>query len=74
MPRKSQHVVPNNGRWGVRGAGNARLTKRFDTQREAIDYSREIARRQGAELVIHRPDNRIRDSDSHGRDPYPPKG
>ncbi|HAZ0557035.1 TPA: DUF2188 domain-containing protein [Enterobacter hormaechei] len=25
-------------------------------------------------LVIHRPNGQIRDSDSHGKDPYPPKG
>jgi hypothetical protein len=25
-------------------------------------------------LVIHRPDGRIRDKDSHGNDPFPPKG
>lgn len=29
---------------------------------------------QQAELVIHRPDGRIRDKDSYGHDPFPPKG
>jgi hypothetical protein len=26
------------------------------------------------ELIIHRPDGRIRDKDSHGHDSFPPKG
>lgn len=71
---KNQHVVPHNGEWAVRGEGNDRVTKTFDTQREAIDYGRGIARSQESELVIHRPDGRIRDKDSYGNDPFPPRG
>ncbi|MEQ9853468.1 MULTISPECIES: DUF2188 domain-containing protein [Pectobacterium] len=71
---KNQHVVPHNGEWAVRGEGNERVTKTFDTQREAIDYGRGIARSQESELVIHRPDGRIRDKDSYGNDPFPPRG
>jgi hypothetical protein len=74
MGRKSQHVVPNNGKWAVRGSGNSRVTKKFDTQKQAIDYGRKISQNQKSELVIHRPNGRIRDSDSHGRDPFPPRG
>ncbi len=71
---KNQHVVPTKGAWGVRGAGNQRLTSIQPTQREAINVAREIARNQRSEVVIHRPDGRIRDKDSYGNDPYPPKG
>ncbi|CAN5901354.1 MAG: DUF2188 domain-containing protein [Gemmatimonadetes bacterium] len=71
---KNQHVVPNGDRWGVRGEGNRRLTSQHDTQAQAIDAAREIARRQGSELIIHRPDGRIRSRDSHGSDPFPPRG
>ncbi|MFJ5438077.1 DUF2188 domain-containing protein [Pectobacterium brasiliense] len=71
---KNQHVVPHNGEWAVRGEGNDRVTKTFDTQHEAIDYGRGIARSQESELVIHRPDGRIRDKDSYGNDPFPPRG
>ncbi|GKX45282.1 MULTISPECIES: DUF2188 domain-containing protein [Pectobacterium] len=71
---KNQHVVPHNGEWAVRGEGNDRVTKTFDTQREAIDYGRGIARNQESELVIHRPNGQIRDKDSHGNDPFPPRG
>ena len=71
---KNQHVVPVGNQWGVRGEGNERLTVKVPTQAEAIDVGREIAINQGSELVIHRPDGRIRDKDSHGHDPYPPRG
>ena len=74
MTRKNQHVVPHADGWAVKGAGNTRATSIHDTQREAVDAGRAIAERQGSELVIHRPDGRIRDKDSHGQDPFPPKG
>ena len=74
MSRKAQHVVPRGGKWAVRKSGADRVTRRYDTQREAIEAGREIARRQGTELYIHGKDGRIRERDSYGEDPFPPKG
>ena len=71
---KNQHVVPTDGGWGVRGAGNSRLTSKHPTQTDAIDAGREIARNQGTELLIHRANGRIRARDSHGSDKFPPQG
>ena len=72
---KNQHVTPHPaGGWQVKGEGNSKATVRTSTQREAIDRARAISRNQGSELVIHRPNGMIRDKDSHGRDPFPPKG
>ena len=72
---KNQHVTPHpDGGWQVKGEGNQKPTARTNTQAEAIDIARNIARNQESELVIHRPDGTIRDKDSHGRDPFPPKG
>jgi uncharacterized protein YdaT len=70
---KDQHVVPHEDGWAIRGEGNQRATSVHDTQREAADRAREIARNQGSEVVIHRRDGTIRDSDSYGNDPNPPK-
>jgi len=70
---KNQHVVPRDGNWAVRGEGNKRVTSIHDTQGEAINAAREIAQNQHSEVVIHRPDGRIRDKDSYGNDPCPPK-
>ena len=72
--RKNQHVVPRKGSWAVRGEGNERATNVTPTQKEAIDIARGIAKNQQSELVIHRRDGRIRERDSYGNDPYPPKG
>lgn len=72
---KNQHVAPHpQGGWQVKGEGNSRATARTTTQREAIGIARTISRNQGSELVIHRPNGQIRDKDSHGRDPFPPRG
>ena len=71
---KNQHVVPVDDSWGVRGEENERLTSIHDTQAEAIEAAREIARNQQSELVIHRRDGRIRDKDSYGPDSFPPRG
>lgn len=72
---KNQHIVTDgNGGWGVRGEGNSRLTSRHETQADAINAGRDIARNQGSELFIHRPNGQIRDRDSYGNDPYPPRG
>jgi hypothetical protein len=71
---KNQHVVPTDDGWGVRGEGNERLTSIHDTQAEAEAAAREIAINQRSEVVIHRPDGRIRDKNSYGNDPFPPRG
>lgn len=70
---KNHHVVPHQGRWAVRGEANERVTSTHDTQSEAIGRARGIAQRERSEVVIHRPDGRIRDRDSYGNDPCPPK-
>lgn len=74
MAGKSEHVVPRGDAWAVKGAGNTRATSVHDTQKQATDAARRIAENQGSELVVHRPDGRIRDKESHGHDPFPPKG
>jgi hypothetical protein len=74
MARKNQHVVPNGNKWAVRGAGNSRRTSNHETQAEAIQHARDIAINQKSEVVIHRPNGKIRDRNSYGNDPHPPRG
>ena len=74
MSGKNQYVVKNGDGWGVRGEGNERLTKSFDTQREAIGFGRDIARNQSAELRIQGENGQFREAWSYGNDPHPPKG
>ncbi|MCU0599890.1 MAG: DUF2188 domain-containing protein [Desulfobacterales bacterium] len=74
MSGKNQHVVPAGDKWGVRGAGNSKLTRTFDTQREAINAARETAMNQRSELLIHGTNGRIRERNSYGNDPFLPRG
>lgn len=69
------HVVPNpNGGWDVKRAGASRASSHHETKRDAVDRGREISQNQGTEFRVHNRDGQIANSDSHGRDPYPPKG
>lgn len=70
---KNQHVTKHGDGWQVKGAGNLKATKVVDTQQKAIEIAREIAKNQQSEVVIHGRDGRIRDSDSYGYDPNPPR-
>jgi ribosomal protein S5 len=73
MAGKNQHVVPHGDKWAVIGVGNGRATSVHDTQKQAIDAARTIAQNQRSEVVTHGKDGRIRDSDSYGNDPMPPR-
>ena len=74
MASKGQHVVPRNGKWAVRKTGSVKATKIFDSQQEAINLGRRIARNQRTELYIHGRDGRIWDRNSYGHDPHLPNG
>ena len=71
---KNQHVVPHERGWAVKSERGKRASSVHQTQQAAIDRGREIARNQKSELLIHGRDGQIRKRDSHGHDPYPPKG
>jgi hypothetical protein len=74
MSKKNQHVVPHQDGWAVRGAGNERVTKHFDTQSQAIQFARKIAINQTSEMLIHNEQGQIRERNTYGKDPFPPKG
>lgn len=70
---KNQHVVKRDDGWAVRGAGNSKDTSHHDTQADAASAARDIALNQRSEVLVHRPDGRIRSKDSYGNDPLPPR-
>lgn len=74
MSKKNQHVVPHGDDWAVKGAGNSKATSVHSTQQEAINRAREIAQNQKSELLTHGENGRIREKNSYGNDPYPPRG
>lgn len=71
---KQIHVVPHSTGWATRAEGAARVGGTHRTQSQAIEAAREQAIRERGEVVIHRPNGKIRDSNSYGNDPFPPKG
>ena len=71
---KNQHVTPHKGGgWNIIGSGNQKPTRVVDAQKEAIQIARDIAKNQRSEVVIHNQKGQIRDKDSYGKDPNPPK-
>ena len=71
---KNQWVVPHGKDWAVRGEGNSKPTAIKPTQGEAIEAGRGIARNQHSELIVQNSHGQIRQKDSQGNDPCPPKG
>jgi len=73
MSKKRIHVVPHNGSWATRGENQSRVSTTHDTQSDAIDVARRRAIKNRGEVIIHRPNGQIRDADSYGNDPFPPR-
>ena len=73
MTQKQQHIVPVDGEWGIKKGGSNRLTEVFDKKEDAVDAGREIARNQGAEFFIHDRHGIIKERESYGNDPFPPR-
>jgi Uncharacterized protein conserved in bacteria (DUF2188) len=72
--KKDIHVVRHpEGGWATRKAGAERVGGRHGTQGDAIDAARSQAIRDRVEVVIHGRDGKIRDRDSYGNDPHPPR-
>ena len=74
MSKAGQHVVPSGNKWSVRRSGATKASNTYSTQAEAIAKAVEIARNQRTELYIHGRDGRIRERNSYGNDPHPPRG
>lgn len=77
MNSNNRHVVRTpGGGWDVKAPGAQRSSSHHGTQAEAIDRARKIVHNAGGgEVITHRRDGRIRDSDTiaPGNDPFPPR-
>ena len=72
--KRDIHVVPYKDKgWATRKEGAERVSSTHTTQNAAINRAVKQAKNDGLEVVIHRKDGTIRDSDSYGNDPNPPK-
>lgn len=51
---RTYHLVKRkDGKWEVKFAGGQKAIKLFDTQKEAIEYSRQMAKNQGGSMLVH---------------------
>lgn len=71
--KKNVHVVPSGNGWAVKQEGRSTPLSNHRTQQAAEDAGRPVAKRNQSELVTHRPNGQIRDKDSFGGDPCPPR-
>ena len=67
-------VVHRRGRFSIKEEGSCDYLLPPLPQKIAIVIARLIARANGSELIVQGTHGRIRTRDSHGSDPYPPKG
>jgi len=75
MTNDEHHVVPNPDRgWDIKRSGHKKSIRHYDKKEDAVSDARAISDNQNTELVIHKKDGKIQKKDSHGNDPYPPKG
>lgn len=72
--KKNVHVVPKEKGWAVKKEKTQRASRVVKTQGEAIQIGKDYAKEQRSELIIHGRNGKIRDANSYGNDPFPPKG
>jgi hypothetical protein len=70
---KNQWVTTKGEKWAVVGEGNSKATSIHNTQKQAIQVAKVIAQNQKSELIIQGKDSKIREKNSYGNDPCPPK-
>lgn len=73
--KKQIHIVPNSDRggWDAKRPNAERVSKHFENKQQAIDWSRELAKKEGLEMIPHRKDGQIQNPNSYGNDLCPPK-
>lgn len=74
MARKSRHVVPHKEGWAVKTSGASRASSVHKTQEKAIAAARTSSKADRSELFVHGKNGQIREKNTYGHDPYPPKG
>ena len=51
---RTYHLVKrSDGKWEVKYAGGQKAIKLFDTQKEALEYSKKMAENQDGKVLVH---------------------
>lgn len=73
--REELHIVYNQerGGWDAKRQNAERASKHFGTKADAMEWGRELAKKEGLELIPHGMDGKIQNPNSYGNDPFPPR-
>ncbi len=71
--KRDIHTVPARDKWAVKREGTKIPLSTHRTKATAEQQGVKTAKRDRVDHVIHGRDGRIQDSDSYGRDPFPPR-
>jgi hypothetical protein len=63
-----------DGQWRNKVEGEESASSTHDTKKEARKIGRRLAKIRRVEHVIKKKDGTIKERNSHGNDPHPPKG
>lgn len=74
MPKTNYWTTPRDGQWAVSRQGADRASSLHETQAEAWQEARRLARGSGGEALLQGEDGRIRARNTYGKDPFPPRG
>ena len=76
MPNKKNYWTQRrqDGNWESKREGADRPAKVTETQAEAWKHSREKAKEAGGEAFLKNREGLIRERNTYGNDPHPPKG
>lgn len=71
---KNVHVTKHDKGWQVKEEKTGKVLKVAQTQAEAIKAGTKIAKSNSSEIFVHGRDGKIRERNTFGNDPFPPKG
>jgi hypothetical protein len=76
MPNEKNYWTQqrSDGKWESKREGSGRASKVADTQAEAWAHSKQLATDTKGEALLKGRDGKIRERNTYGKDPYPPKG
>lgn len=65
MSGQTYHVVKRTeqNKWAVIGENSSKAVKLFNTQAEAESFARELSKKQGGNIAIHKKDGKFRKQD-----------
>ena len=73
--KRNYHTQPRpDKQWESKREGSKRASKVENTQAEAWEHSKQQARKHGGEAFLKSRSGKIRERNTYGKDPYPPKG